>query len=167
MRKAISMTFMALMVLSVFPMVSASALFGQSTDTLNLYEKNPSDWSIVNNGATGVVEFSTVGTPWRILQERVRVTVHGLEPKTEYQLIYYGNDQVNDVWPYVTCIGKPRRTSTQGYFKSGSTKFNHLEMQNDGLAQKLWVVLADDVDCNAGKMIDWNPTEYLFEEHTI
>lgn len=40
-------------------------------------------------------------------------------------------------------------------------------MANDDIAQKFWVVLASDVDCDQGKMIAWNPTEYLFEEHTI
>lgn len=156
---------LAMMVISLFPMASALALFGHTVDTLNLFEKNPS-WEIVD-GASGVIKFSTVNSFFGIVQERASVTVYGLEPKTSYQLIYYGNEDHNDVWPYATCVGRPMTTNTNGYFKSGSGKINHVEMANDDVAQKFWVVLADDVDCENGVMTAWNPTEYLFEEHTI
>ena len=32
---------------------------------------------------------------------------------------------------------------------------------NDGA--KIWLVLSEDVDCDAQQMIGWNPAEYLFE----
>lgn len=169
MKKSISipMVVLSLMMLSVLPMVSATMYFGNEVSTLNLQEKNPSDWSVVQNGAHGIIKFSTVSTPWQIVQQRARVMVYDLEPKTMYQLIYYGNNEFNDVWPYATCIGVPHRTSTQGFFSTGSSVVNFLDMKNDGIAQKFWVVKASDVDCQQGKMIAWNPTEYLFEEHTI
>ena len=40
-------------------------------------------------------------------------------------------------------------------------------MLDDGIAQKFWVVKSSDVDCDAGVMTAWNPTEYLFETATI
>lgn len=158
-----------LLILSVFalPMVSAGNLFGHQVSELQLHEKNPADWSIVEDGAYGIVEFSVVNTPWKILQERMKVEVHGLEPKTSYQLIYYGDETHNDVWNYATCIGEPKTTSTQGYFKSGSTRYNFIDMMNDDIPQKFWVVLSSDVDCEQGKMTKWRPTEYLFEHNTI
>lgn len=165
--KTISFCLVALAILSIFPVVSATSYFGNTVGTLNLQEKNPSDWSVVENGAHGIIKLTTVSTPWKIVQQRASVMVYDLIPKTEYQLIYYGNNEFNDVWPYATCIGVPRRTSTQGFFSSGSSVVNHLDMANDDIAQKFWVVLASDVDCDQGKMIAWNPTEYLFEEHTI
>lgn len=166
--KTIGFCLVALAMLSIFPVVSATTYFGNNlVDTLNLQEKNPSDWSVVENGAHGIIKFTTVSTPWKIVQQRASVMVYDLQPKTEYQLIYYGNNEFNDVWPYATCIGVPRRTSTQGFFSSGSSVVNHMDMRNDDVAQKFWVVLASDVDCNQGKMIAWNPTEYLFEENTI
>lgn len=219
MKKFISTAILSILVLSVFPMASAAIYLGNIVeDTLVLQEKNPVDWSVVQDGncggldytgdslvnyndkkyiqrnkvdanndgiytkediqfigdnyqncraGTGLIKLTTVRTPWRIAQERMDVEVHNLKPSTDYQLIYYGNTLVNDVWPYATCIGVPRKTSSQGFFNSGSAEFKHLQMVNDGIAQKFWVVLADDVDCTSGKMTAWNPTEYLFEANTI
>src|SRR3990167_4713065 len=129
-----------LAMLYVLPFASATAFVNVGED-LNLFEKNPSDWSIVEGGAYGRVVFSDVSIFGKIIQQRIRVIVYGLEPKTEYQLIYYGNEVYNDVWNYATCIGNSVKTSTQGFFKSGSSQFNHLDMANDGIAQKLWVFL--------------------------
>ena len=153
--------------LFILPMVSAGSYWMNTVDELSIVEKNPSDWSVVENGANGIVKFTVLSRRGRIIRERIRVTVYGLEPKTKYQLIYYGDETHNDVFPYATCIGKPRKTSTKGYFKSGSAKFSYLNMLDDGIAQKFWVVLASDVSCSEGKMIAWNPESYLFEENTI
>lgn len=159
---ALAMVFSML----VLPAVSAANYFGINVNELQLFEKD-SSWNIVPDGAYGLVKFTAVRTPWRIVQERVQVSVHDLEPKTMYQLIYYGDETHNDVYPYATCIGNPRMTSTQGYFKSGSAVFPHLSMWDDSIAQKFWVVPSSDVDCDAGVLTAWNPSEYLFEEHTI
>ena len=172
MKKILSLAI--ILTMFAFPIVSALTFsdlknnlnFGNIvTDNLELVKKD-SNWEVVE-GPEGNVIFSVVATPWRIVQERVRVSVWGLEPKTSYQLIYYGDETHNDVWPFVTCIGKPRTTSTQGHFKSGSYKFDYLSMTEDSINQKFWVVKSSDVDCEQGKMIAWNPTSYLFETRTI
>ena len=175
MKKSTSITLavLSMIMLSVIPAVSAASLWGNFVvDTLELQEKNPTTWNPVVDGAYGVIKFTAVTTPWniypvKVVQERMSVQVYDLKPKTMYQLIYYGNSNNNNVWPYATCIGVPRMTSTQGFFNSGSATFNNLDMFGDNKAQKFWVVLASDVDCEQGKMIAWNPTEYLFEANTI
>jgi len=164
MKKYLTMLLVCSMFL--FPMVSASS-WVNTYGELSLTEKNPNDWSVVENGANGLVEFSLISRFGTIVQERVKVSVWGLEPKTDYQLIYYGDSEHNDVWNYATCIGKERKTSTNGYFKGNSVSLPYLEMMNDEVAQKLWVVKSSDVDCLEGKMIAWQPTEYLFESNTI
>jgi len=157
-----------LMVLSMFilPMVSAGSYWMDVTDTLELVEKD-SSWNMVEEGARGIVTFSVITRFNWIIQQRVRVSVWGLEPKTKYQLIYYGDETHNDEWPYATCIGRPRRTNTKGYFRGGSTRYDHLWMKGDGIPQKLWVVPSSDVDCKNGIMTGWNPSEYLFETNTV
>ncbi len=277
---------LAIILSMLVPAVSAT-YWTNTIDELQIVEKDPSDWGVVENGAHGLVKFST-----STRSQSARFLVWGLEPKTKYQLIYYGlkkqmtsleeyqneitgemgyscslisttgeltlgcskgrswinikdrwsepfgtlgcseiinyfkgeltqreidemffeyrgreilqsesiivlcdkNDYTimlqapeidlgnyslldnyldifdmsyNDEWPYATCIGKARKTSTKGYFKSGSARFEHLDMWTDDVAQKFWVVLASDVDCEEGRMIAWNPTEYLFEYNTI
>lgn len=164
------MKYLTILMIAMFalPAVSAATFFGNNViDKLSIVQKNPTDWSTIENGAYGIVQFNTVTTPWGLAQERIKVSVWNLEPKTSYQLIYYGNDEVNDVWPYATCIGNSRMTNTQGYFSSGSTAFKHLSMRSDSINQKFWIILSSDVNCTAGKMIAWNPDSYLFETRTV
>jgi hypothetical protein len=152
----------------VFPIVSAQIYFGNIViDELQVVEKYPNNWTIVPNGSYGIIQFNAVYTPWGIAQERVRASVWDLEPKTYYQLIYYGDNLHNDVWPYATCIGEPRKTSSQGYFKGNSEQFNFINILGDTTPQKFWVVLSKDVDCELGRMISWEPKSYLFETRTI
>ncbi|MFH1212393.1 MAG: hypothetical protein V1659_05725 [Candidatus Woesearchaeota archaeon] len=128
-----------------------------STKEIALYEKNPADWSIIEGGAHGVVIMET-GT--------MRTLVWGLNPATEYTLIYYGDATHNDVWPYATCI-KTFRTSLMGYARSLSGKFSYSGFLSDQTLQKFWVVKASDVNCATGRMTAWHPTEYLFESMTV
>jgi len=37
----------------------------------------------------------------------------------------------------------------------------------DEVAQKIWLVLAEDIDCENNEMTNWQPEEYLFEYDTI
>lgn len=155
--------------LLVMPMISAGYAWGSEVGGLKLVEKDPSDWSVVEGGGEGLLKFKMYRTfPWMTyMYQTVRVSVYNLEPKTYYQLIYYGNEEYNDVWPYATCLGDSFRTGSVGQGKSKTAKFNYVEMTLDDVDQKLWVVLADDVDCENREMIAWNPSEYLFEYNTI
>ncbi|OGM03225.1 hypothetical protein A3K72_01785 [Candidatus Woesearchaeota archaeon RBG_13_36_6] len=126
--------------------------------TLNLVEKNPSDWSVVSGGAKATI--MDICNPMVYLLKG-----YSLAPNTKYTLIYYGDATHNDVWPYATCLG----SGTSDFF--GRVLFGGMpgfgKYFNDGVNQKIWLILSSDVDCAAGKMTKWNPTEYLFEYNTI
>jgi len=143
----------------------AFAYWSHDVTELSLVQKD-SAWNEVGPGK-GVVTFTAITKHGVTIQERVRVSVWNLAPKTKYQLIYYGDETHNDVWNYATCIGRPQRTSTHGYFKGSSWNYDFSGFLNDDVPQKLWVVPATDVDCDAGRMIAWNPSGYLFEHATI
>lgn len=51
-----------------------------------LYETNPSDWTIVDDGTWGKMKYNLEGPTFDFV-----FNGHGLEPNTEYSLIYYGN----------------------------------------------------------------------------
>ena len=103
---------------------------------LYLYEKDPSDWSIIEGGAWG-----------RVNKGKVFVG-HGLEPNTEYCLINY-----IDPWGSQNTILACGTTNNGG----------ELHLQGDfAVSGKIWLVLDSDID-GSGYMTGWNPTEYLFE----
>ena len=129
-------------------------VFSNKDFRMPLVEKNPSDWSVVDGGAWGLLN----GHYGKYL----KFWGTGLEPNTDYTLIYYGDDCHNDVWPYATCI-KSMTTSLNGRTGSVVAKFSYGSFLDDGVNQKFWLVSSSDVDCDAGMMIAWNPTEYLFE----
>ena len=153
------------LMLAFVPMIIAASSFVNVVKNIDLFEKNPADWSIIDAGAYGELIISQVITNGKVITTRVRVSAFDLEPKTSYTLIYYGYDSNNDVWPYATCLWK-QKTSTQGYFKSGSVKIPS-DFLTDEIPQKFWVIKSSDVDCENNMMIAWNPTEYLFENETI
>jgi len=154
------------MVLLVLPSVFAFGFFSTVNEKIVLAEKNPADWSEIENGASGEVILSAVSLFGAVISQKVRVTVWDLKPVTKYTLIYYGDDEHNDVWPYATCI-KSFTTSTQGYAKSVSGDFKYMDFFDNGKGEKFWVIQSSDIDCKNHKMIEWHPTEYLFEHNTI
>lgn len=153
------------LVTTMMTLVSATPLWGVNVEKIKLYQKDPTTWNIVPYG-NGEVTLSYVIANDKILAQRARVSVWQLEPKTEYTLIYYGNEDFNDVWPYATCI-KSFKTNTKGYAKSGSGAINFYNFFGNGQGEKFWVVKSADVDCENKMMINWNPTSYLFEHNTI
>lgn len=130
-------------------------VFSNKDFRMPLVEKNPTDWSVVEDGAWGLLN----GHYGRYLNFWGR----GLEGNTDYTLIYYGYDGHNDEWPYATCIGDPITTSSNGWTGSVVRMFDYSSFIGDGINQKFWLVLSSDLDCDNNRMIAWNPTEYLFE----
>lgn len=119
-----------------------------------LVPKNPSDWSVIEDGAYGLLK--GYWGNYLILWAK------DLEPSTDYTLIYYGGQGYNDVWPYATCI-KTITTSSNGWTGTVTADFDYSAFFDDGIGQKFWLIKSSDVDCVAGVMTAWNPTEYLFE----
>ena len=152
-----------------------SAPAGKSkTAHLYLYEKNPSDWSIVKKGAWGKMTYKTAGPEFKFAFNGKK-----LEPNTDYSLIYYP-----DPWPGNNLIVLGSATSKksgnvhiQGSvdigdlpiasdFNSDSTKTTH---EYTGLTgAKIWLVKSSDIATSGTPhMTGWNPTKYLFENNLI
>lgn len=110
---------------------------------LELYEKDPGDWSIVEDGAWGRLSFGANGFVFN---------GHGLEAGWDYTLI----DDAK--W------GQAVKCLDSGVANDGGNL--HLSGGDEVDGPKVWLVLTADVDCGTG-MTGWNPTEYLFEYNTI
>lgn len=133
-----------------------------NTAHLYLYEKDPSTWEIVEDGAWGKMKFRIESKTFDFV-----FNGHELEPNTGYSLIYYG-----DPWPG----DNPGAIIASGTSNDGgnihlmgrveldmSLPYEDDENFPDGA--KIWLVLSDDYD--GTKMTAWNPTEYLFEHNLI
>jgi len=129
---------------------------------LYLYEKDPSTWEIVEDGAWGKMKYNLAGSTFDFV-----FNGHGLEPGYEYTLIYYP-----DPWPGngLICLGDGTTNGDGNVHIMGSVDTGDLpaisdENYPDGA--KIWLVLSSDVDCKNQYMIGWHPTEYLFEHNLI
>lgn len=129
---------------------------------LYLYEKNSSDWSFVEDGAWGKMKYNTKGTTFDFV-----FNGHGLEPETNYTLIYYA-----DPWPGdngVDIVSGASNVNGNLHLK-GSADIGDIPVavdENSADGAKIWLVLSEDYDTDETKMIGWNPGEYLFEHHLI
>ncbi|MEE8582656.1 MAG: hypothetical protein V3S61_02135, partial [Dehalococcoidales bacterium] len=125
---------------------------------MELWEKDSETWDINPDGAWGKLKYSLTGTTFDF-----HFNGHGLEPLTEYALIYYP-----DPWPGADLIIFDTATTNDGgnITIKGSYEIPYLptnEDENDGA--KIWLVLSGDV--GDGEMAGWNPGEYLFEYDLI
>lgn len=126
---------------------------------LNLFEKDPGTWEIVEGGAWGKMTYNLSGPEFSFV-----FNGHGLEARAEYRLIYYP-----DPWPGVglICLGSATANGGGNVHIAASVNTGDLPIASDTNAgAKIWLVLAADVDCE-GNWSAWNPTEYLFEEALI
>ena len=145
MKKIILFSIIALSLISMSGYASATSdLSDKKVNFLRLYEKNPTDWSIVKGGAWGKMIIN--GSRFVFLG-------HKLQPKTDYTLIRY-----TDPWP-----GSPVCLASKTSNGGGNVTIGGA-MENGG--PKVWLVKSEDVDCD-NKMTGWNPTEYLFENNLI
>ena len=141
---------------------------GSNIAHLYLYEKTPLEppdpenpWPIVEGGAWGKMTYNLSGSTFNFV-----FNGHGLEPGTDYTLIYYP-----DPWPgtYLICLGSGTADGEGDVHIEGSEDTGDLPTVADTVplgGAKIWLVLSDDVDCG-NRMVGWNPTEYLFEGDVI
>lgn len=112
------------------------------------------DWTCVPGGATGVLYFDPAAPTFDY-----DFDAEGLDPGTNYSLIYYPEPQT--IWPWpITVIASGASDTDGDIHLLGS--FNFGANLNDA---KIWLVLSADIV--GGSMTGWNPTEYLFEETLI
>ena len=138
---------------------------GKSNAKLNLYEKDPTTWQIVEDGARGKLKYNLSGDEFKY-----RFKGRRLEAYTDYSLIYYPEPQ--DTWPWPVTVIDAGVTNKGGKIKlAGSVD---LGMDLDGPADeynpdggaKIWLVLTADINAG-GELEEWNPEEYLFENNLI
>ena len=121
---------------------------------LYLFEKDPSDWSIVEDGAWGKMKYNRAGPTFDFV-----FNGHGLDTGVSYSLIYYPEPQITWPWP-ITVIATGIADSDGNVHLADSYDFGQ-----DLNGAKIWLVLNDDIV--GGSMSGWNPTEYLFEYDLI
>jgi hypothetical protein len=155
----------AVVVSLVVTAVGAGTAFARdSRETAYLYEKDPSTWDVVGNGAWGKLDY------WADWDEyEFKFKGRGLERWTEYTLIYYP-----DPWPGsgLVCLGDDEsnrrgKVRIRDSVEAGDLPLPAAFDDNYPTGAKIWLVLSDDVDCGNQEMTGWNPTEYLFENELI
>ena len=189
MKKAIAFLVIAAIVMSAVAVGTAmAAKQGQAGKSnvahLYLYEKDPGDWSIVEDGAWGKMKYNLEGPEFDFV-----FNGHGLDANTDYSLIYYADKPDR----YVNWGGdNPGALILSGTSNSegdihlaGSIELdmdlpcepdanmNISEHDYSGepdyythaTGAKIWLVPSSDYVKPA--MIAWNPTEYLFESDLI
>jgi len=157
---------LGLAVIAMFAVPVAMACGGNACrgrQVLRLLQKDPDTWEPVPGGAY----VDLIGVNGRVLQAHGQ----GLEPKTSYTLIYYGNPGlgINDVWPHATCIGTKQSNGAGRINFAARVPYcdSLMELMGDGIPQKFWLVPSSDVDCDAQQMTAWNPEDILFETMAI
>lgn len=126
---------------------------------LQLFQKNPVNWSIIDGGARGELEygkfsFSAVGLDNGKSYTLIRYT----DPWSTHQVVCLGSSVTYGMQTFMKVDGKWRFVNTAGIKITGT-------MQPGG--PKVWLVLSSDVNCVTQKMTAWNPTKYLFENNLI
>lgn len=131
---------------------------------LYLYEKDPTDWTIVEDGAWGKMKYKA---------NKFVFNGHHLEPEREYALIYYP-----DPWPGegIMVLGWGTPDDMGDIHIKDRFDFTQIPNADDtNPGAKIWLVLADDLaelddypeEGTFYQMVGWNPTEYLFEYELI
>lgn len=131
---------------------------------LILHEKDPEDWSIVEDGAWGKLIFDPVSPTFNFIFYGSKLT-----DGEDYELIYYP-----DPWPGDNpgaLIGSGSTDEEGKIHVFGSPDLNmdlpHPNDANYPDGAKIWLVLSGDYDISDCKMTGWHPEEYLFENNLI
>jgi hypothetical protein len=136
---------------------------GKSTTAhVYLFEKDPTTWEIVPDGAWGKMRYRTAGPYFDFT-----FNGHHLEPGWEYTLVYYP-----DPWPAngLICLGTGMADDYGDVHIAGDVDTGSLPAEYDenyGVGAKIWLIGTGDADCDMQYMVGWNPTEYLFEYDLI
>jgi len=138
---------------------------GKPNAELYLYEKNPSTWEIVEDGARGKLRYNLSGAEFEY-----GFNGHGLEANTNYSLIYYPEPQTT--WPWGVTVIDGGMTNNGGNINlAGSVDLGidltgPADEYNPEGGAKIWLVLTADINASS-QLAGWNPTEYLFENNLI
>ena len=135
-----------------------------------LYEKD-TDWAIVDGGAMGKFNYRLSGTGEDTMVAGV-FNGKGLDAGVEYALIYYPEPaNWSGGGADVVCLGVGTANKAGNVHIAGKGTIGAPDEQpnadspSDG--DKIWLVLADDLNDDASMLEAWNPSEYLFENDLI
>lgn len=119
--------------------------FGKASH-LYLYEKNPTTWEVIEDGAWGKMTYHEDDGTYVF-------NGHKLETETYYTLVnYYG-------WPNVNILGSSISDEYGNVHISGN--LGDLDEEVEGEGYKVWLVPSSDLTGSA--LNSWNPSSYLFE----
>ncbi len=148
--------------------VSSGKLEAKLDGELYLYEKNPSDGSIVPGGPWGKMSYAREGSAFEFV-----FSAYHLRPGASYTLIYFP-----DPWPAESLVSLATATGdSEGRVQvKGSVPIARLPAKYDAnypAGAKIRLVLSDDIDPGRGgaiaraRMRRWEPTRYLLEAKLI
>jgi hypothetical protein len=145
----------------------------QKCDATGCPETGQGPWPIIStNRRWGKLNYSLWGMKFKFSFEG-----ENLELNKNYTLIYYPDD-----WPGegLICLGKATSNKSGKIKIKGNNDIGtSLPNKNDAnfnpiapsgaVGAKIWLVQSEDVQCSNGtsKMLNWNPTAYLFEYNLI
>lgn len=156
---------------------------------LYLFEKDPSDWSIVEEGAWGKLKYNQKGPEFEYL-----FNGHGLAANATYSLIYYADfydgdpDDRYSTWGgnYPGALIATGSSNEEGdvHLKGSIDLGMNLPDDEDGNKEdydysgppdnyanahgaKIWLVPSSMYDEDANKVTAWSPGEFLFETDLI
>jgi hypothetical protein len=151
---------------------SPSAPAGQSNIAhLYLVEKDPATFQPVPGGAWGKLVYTRSGASFDFV-----FNGHKLDTGIAYTLIYYP-----DPWPGngAECLGHAVANTNGDVHIQGRRNTGSLPVATDLNANpettteppqtgaKIWLVLSTDINCSSKMMVNYHPTEYLFEMRLI
>jgi len=151
---------------------------------LYLYEKDPTDWSIVEDGAWGKMKYNLSGSTFDFV-----FNGHGLQPNTDYSLIYYADTENRFVeWggdnPGALIATGTTNPGGQLHLADSidlGMDLPHPDDANKDMhdysgapdyyahehGAKIWLVPSEWYDEDELRVTDWYPDEFLFETDLI
>jgi len=154
-------------------------------DSVHLENKDPADWSIIDDGMEADITFGLVGETFDYTIEAT-----GLQIDTEYVLIYYADQQDRFVdWGgdnpgaiLGTFTADSNGEISYSYSLDIGMNLPHVSDWNNAppadytvdpdnylhkTGAKIWLVPSADYDTGTKSLTAWNPTTYLFETELI
>ena len=138
-----------------------------------LYEKDPTTWDIVEDGAWGKYNYKLSGEG-DLTEVSGVFNGHGLDADVDYSLIYYPEVAPNP-WLAggynVTVIGSSMANEDGDVHITGTAVIGGPDTQpvigdyEGETGDKIWLVLSSDL--TGSVMTGWTPGEYLFESALI
>jgi len=181
----LSLALISLLAVPAFAAGKSSLAGKSNVGHLSLYEKDSTDWSVVEDGAWGQFNYKLSGEG-----EGTKVSGvfngHGLEQGEDYSLIYYPETAPNP-WPAggveVVVIGEGIANEDGDVHIMGKATIalpdRHTDPQDVDyypreLGDKIWLVLSSDLmektyddGSTHTHIVGWHSDEYLFEDALI